>query len=66
MNPMQIIQMAAGLRNNPMSMLGNLGVPQNIINDPQQVIQHLMNKGNISQDQYNAAIKQAQQMGFKI
>lgn len=66
MNPMQIIQMAVGLRNNPMSMLSNLGIPQNIMNDPQQVIQHLMNKGNISQDQYNNAIKQAQQMGFKV
>lgn len=58
--------MAAGLRNNPASMLSSLGIPQNIMNDPQQVIQHLMNKGNISQDQYNNAIKQAQQMGFKV
>lgn len=66
MNPMQLIQMVTQIKSNPMSILSQLGVPQNLFNDPQSIIQHLMNNGNITQDQYNAAIKQAQSMGFKF
>lgn len=49
-----------------MAILGQFGVPQNIANDPRSVIQFLMNNGKISQNQYNNAIAQAQNMGFKI
>lgn len=58
--------MAAGLRSNPMSMLSNFGVPQNIANDPQQAIQYLLNNGNVSQNQYDEAIRQARSMGYKV
>jgi len=65
-NPLQMIQMVNQIKNNPMSILSQFGIPQNLSNNPQDIIQHLLNNGQISQDQYNNAIKQAQSMGFKI
>lgn len=65
-NPMQVMQMLPQLKSNPMSMLGGLGVPQNIANNPQAVIQNLMNSGKISQDQYNQAMQIAKSMGARL
>lgn len=65
-NPMQIMQMLNQFKSNPMAMLGNkFNIPQGI-NNPQGMIQHLMNSGQITQDQYNQARAMAQQMGFKF
>lgn len=63
-NPMQMLSQ---LQQNPLGFLAQrkLNVPQNIVNDPNKIIQHLMNTGQVSQDAYNNAIKQAQSMGFK-
>lgn len=66
MNPFQLLQMVQQLKSNPMAMLGQFGVPQNISNDPQAVIQNLMNNGKISQDQYNNAMQMARNMGAKF
>ena len=66
MNPQQLMQMLMQLKSNPMAILGQFGIPQNISNDPQAVIQTLMNKGNVTQSQYDNAVKQAQNMGFKL
>lgn len=60
-----IMQMVNVIKQNPMAMLSKFNVPQNIANDPQAIIQFMMNSGKISQEQYNAAIKQAQSMGMK-
>lgn len=65
-NPLQIMQMLPQLKNNPMSMLSQFGVPQNISNNPQAVIQNLMNSGKISQEQYNQAMQMAKSMGAKF
>lgn len=65
-NPMQIMQMLPMLKNNPMAILGQLGVQQNIASNPQAVIQDLMNRGAISQDQYNQAMQMAKNMGAKF
>lgn len=65
-NPLQLMQMVMQLKSNPMSILGQLGVPQNLSNNPENVIQHLMNNGQVTQDQYDNAVKQAQNMGFKF
>lgn len=65
-NPMQIMSMLPQLKSNPMAMLGGLGVPQNISNDPQAVIQNLMNSGKINQEQYNQAMQMAKSMGIKL
>ncbi len=58
-NPLQIMQMLGNLTQNPMQVLSQCGlnVPNNI-NNPQEIIQHLLNTGQITQDQVN----QAQQM----
>lgn len=64
-NITQVMQAISQLKNNPMSILGKLNVPQNIMNDPNAIIQNLMNSGKITQEQYNNAVKQAQAMGFK-
>jgi hypothetical protein len=66
MNPLQMMNMVNQLKSNPMSILGQYGVPQNISNDPQAIIQNLMNSGKISQQQYNNAMQMARNMGFKI
>lgn len=59
MNPMQMLQQ---LRQNPAQMLrqAGLNVPDNL-NDPNQIIQHLMNSGQISQQAYEKARQMAAQ-----
>ena len=58
-NPMQMLQQ---LRQNPAQMLrqAGLNVPDNL-NDPNQIIQHLMNSGQISQQRYEQARQMAAQ-----
>ena len=58
MNPMQMLQQ---LKNNPMEFIKKAGfnVPENISN-PNDIIQHLMNTGQISQQRYDQAVKMAQ------
>ena len=60
-NP-QMMQMLMQLRQNPASVLGQYGIPQDIANDPQKVIQHLMNSGRISQAQYDTAVRMVNNM----
>lgn len=57
---MNIMQMLTQLKSNPMSMLSRYGIPSNIANDPNAIIQHLMNTGQVSQEQYNRAVSMAQ------
>ena len=61
------IQMISQIRQNPIQFLASKGlnIPQNIANNPNAIIQHLMNSGKVSQEQYNQAIKMAEQMGMK-
>lgn len=60
-----IMQMINQIKSNPMSVLGRYGIPQNISNDPDAIIQYLMNSGKVSQEQYNRAVMMAQNMGIK-
>lgn len=62
-NPMQLL---AQLKSNPLAVLQKAGynIPQNL-NDPQAIIQHLMNSGQISQQQMNNAQKIASQFGLR-
>lgn len=59
MNPMQMIQQ---LKANPIQFLQRAGynVPPNL-NSPNDIIQHLMNSGQVSQDAYNRARQMAAQ-----
>lgn len=63
MNPMMMMNQ---LRANPLTFLRQSGfnVPDNLSN-PNDIIQHLMNTGQINQAQYNQARQMAQQYGFK-
>lgn len=58
-NPMQMLQQ---LRQNPIQFLQRAGmnVPQGM-NDPNAIIQHLMNTGQVSQQRYNQAVQMARQ-----
>lgn len=59
MNPMQMLQQ---LRQNPVQMLrqAGLNVPENLTS-PNDIIQHLMNSGQISQQRYEQARQMAAQ-----
>ncbi len=61
------VQMLNQIKQNPLGFLAQqkLNIPQSIANDPNAIIQHLMNTGQVSQDAYNQAIKQAQTMGYR-
>ena len=60
-NPM--LQMLGQLRQNPLQFLAQrkLNIPQNIANDPNAIIIHLLQTGQVSQDTYNRAYQMAQQ-----
>ena len=50
---------------NPLGLLlQRFNIPQNM-NDPQQIIQNLLNTGQISQEQLNKAMQARQMLGFK-
>jgi hypothetical protein len=68
MNKMDPLQMVMQIKQNPGKFLvqRGLNIPSGILNDPNKIIQHLMNTGQISQEQYNNAIKQAQNFGIKV
>ena len=59
MNPMQMLQQ---LQQNPTQMLrqAGLNVPDNL-SSPNDIIQHLMSSGQVSQDAYNRARQMAAQ-----
>lgn len=62
-----IQQMLGQIKSNPMQFLlqRKMNVPQNMMNDPQAIINHLVQTGQVNQNQINSAYQMAQQMGFK-
>ena len=53
-----MMSMLGQLKTNPRQMLmQRFNLPENIGNDPQNIIQHLMNTGQVSQDQFNRAMQ---------
>ena len=42
-----------GFMENPMQMMSGMNIPKNMINNPNEVIQCLMNSGRMNQSQYN-------------
>ena len=61
-----ILGMLQQLRNNPLEMLSKkYQIPQGMnMNDPNEIIKHLMNTGQVSQQAYNNARNMA--MTFKM
>ena len=64
-NPLQIMQMYTQFRTNPMGMLSRrFNIPQNM-NNPQNIIQHLLNSGQITQEQVNRAVSMRNDPKFR-
>ena len=63
LNPMQVMQQLQALRQNPVQVLRQAGmnVPDNLT-DPNAIIQHLMNSGQVTQQRY----EQARQMAARF
>lgn len=53
-----------GFMGNPMQMIAKnrLNIPQNMQGNPQQIIQHMMDNGQLTQEQYNWASNMAQKI----
>lgn len=63
MIPNQMLSMLQQFKSNPMQMLAQrrMILPQNVpMNDPQAILNHLLNTGQISQQQINNAYQMAQ------
>ena len=60
-NPLQMLNK---LRSNPIQFVLNKGfsIPQNIDNNPNSIIQYLLNSGQVSQQSYNKAVQMAQSL----
>lgn len=57
MMPNNIMQLLAQIKSNPMAILGQrFNLPQNL-NDPNAILQHLLNTGQITQTQVNQAMQ---------
>lgn len=60
-----ILSMISQFKQNPMQMLmQKYKIPQNI-NNPQEIIQHLLNSGQVTQDQVNRAMQMRNNPMFK-
>jgi hypothetical protein len=56
-NIQSILQMYSQFRQNPMALLGRrFNIPQGI-QSPQDMVQYLLNSGQVSQDQVNQAMR---------
>lgn len=61
--PNQLSTLCSQLKQNPIQFLMSrrLNVPMNIANDPQAILNYLMQSGQVSQSQVNAAYQQMSQ-----
>ncbi len=68
MNPMQIMQMLSTFKGNPMQMLtqNGLQVPPAMAGNPEQMVRHLIQSGQVNQNALNQAMQIASQMGIKL
>ena len=62
-----IMQMLSQIKSNPMQFLlqRKMNIPQDMANDPNAILNHLLQTGQVNQSQMNAAYQMAQQMGFR-
>lgn len=65
MNMMNMVQKFQQFRTNPvqalLSMNPGLNIPQSIANNPQAVVQHLIDSGQMTQEQYSQLNQMANQ-----
>lgn len=62
MNMNMLSDFQAFMSNPQKFVITRMGIPEDVANDPNAAIQHLMNTGRINQAQYNAARMQAPQV----
>lgn len=64
--PQNLTEILSQLRQNPIGILRQRGfnLPTNL-NDPQAIVQHLLNSGQVSQQQVNQAQIMAQRLGLR-
>lgn len=56
-NIINLMQMYQQMRQNPMQLLrSRFNIPP-MMNDPQQIIQHLLNSGQVTQEQFNQVMQ---------
>lgn len=62
-NPMQLMNMLQSFKSNPMQFLAQrrFNVPANMANDPQAILNHLLQTGQVSQEAINQAYSQMSQ-----
>lgn len=60
-NPQMIMQIK-NFMSNPQQALRGMGVPQQYMNNPQGLIQHMMDTGKLSQAQYMQLKQQAMEI----
>ena len=62
MNPFNLMQALMQIKQNPIAVLGQrFNLPQNLSN-PNDIIQHLLNTGQVTQEQVNQEYNQVMQM----
>lgn len=55
---MNILNLYNQLRSNPMGLIrSRFNLPDNVGNNPQDIIQHLLNSGQVTQEQVNNAMQ---------
>lgn len=61
---MNLGSMLQQLKTNPIQFLAQKGlnIPQNVANDPNAILQHLVSSGQVSQDKINAAFQMGQRL----
>lgn len=57
-----LLNLYTQFKQNPSQFLSQLNIPNEYMNDPQGAIQHLMNSGKITQEQYNFANNQLKEL----
>ena len=62
-NMKDVMDMYQRFRQNPMQMLSQrFNIPQNVnVSDPNSIIQHLLNTGQVSQEQFNNVMRMKNQ-----
>lgn len=57
-NIMEIMQNVAQLKQNPLGILSKrFNIPEEVGNNPNDILQHLLNSGQVSQTQVNQAMQ---------
>ena len=54
------------LMNRAQQIIQKLNIPEQMRNNPQEIVNYLVQSGRINQDAVNQAMQKAQQMGIKL